>query len=63
MATVDAMKVSLSYRAAQIIAGLLPGKHEYLSDEAKQAVIQFLGELLRTRTRMASERQKYDPET
>jgi hypothetical protein len=58
----DTSRVSISYRAASIIAGLLPGKHEHLTDEAKRAVIEFLGQVLRTRTRIAAE-QETDPDT
>lgn len=53
-------RVSISYRAAEIIAGLLPGRHEYLSIEAKQALIEFLGQVLRARTRIASEKEELD---
>jgi hypothetical protein len=58
---IDSSRVSITYRAAEIIAGLLPGKHDHLSDEAKRAVIEFLGQLLRTRTRMAA--AEPDPDT
>jgi hypothetical protein len=58
----ESSRVSITYHAAAIIAGLLPGKHEHLSDEAKRAVIEFLGQVLRTRTRLAAE-QEADPDT
>jgi hypothetical protein len=40
-------KVSITYRTAEIIAGLLPAKH--LNDEAMRAVIELLGEVIRTK--------------
>jgi hypothetical protein len=55
-------RVSITYRTAEIIAGLLPGRHEYLTDDAKRAVIEFLGQVLRTRTRLAAV-QEQDPDT
>jgi hypothetical protein len=58
----DLAKVSISYDAAMIIAGLLPGRQEYLTDDAKRAVIEFLGQVLRTRTLIATE-QETDPDT
>jgi hypothetical protein len=62
----DAMKdqerVSVTFRAAEIIAGLLPSRQEHLSNEAKRAVIEFLGQVLRTKTRIAGERET-DPDT
>jgi hypothetical protein len=56
------LRVSITYRAAEIIAGLLPGRHEHLSNEAKRAVIEFLGQVLRTRARIANEHEA-DPDT
>jgi hypothetical protein len=53
-------RVSITYHAANIIAGLLPSKHEHLSDDAKRAVIEFLGQVLRARTRQAAEADKAD---
>jgi hypothetical protein len=61
-AMTDPSRVSISYHAAAIIAGLLPGKQEHLSIEAKQAMIEFLGQVLRARTRQAAE-QEQDPDT
>jgi hypothetical protein len=58
----DPLRVSITYRAAEILAGLLPGRHEHLSDEAKRAMTQFLGQVLRTRTQIATE-QETDPDT
>jgi len=55
-------RVSISYHAAAIIAGLLPGRNEHLSDEAKRAMIEFLGQVLRARTRIAAEHET-DPDT
>jgi hypothetical protein len=56
-------KVSISYRSAEIIAGLLPGKHKHLDDDANRAVIEFFGQVLRTRTRIAAEQeQEQDPD-
>jgi hypothetical protein len=55
-------RVSITYHAAEILAGLLPGKQEHLSNEAKRAVIEFLGQVLRTRTRIQT-RQDTDPDT
>jgi hypothetical protein len=55
-------RVSITYRAAEIIAGLLPGRQEHLSDEAKRAMTQFLGQVLRTRTLVVAE-QETDPDT
>jgi hypothetical protein len=56
-------KISITFHAAEIIAGLLPGRHEHLSNEAKRAVIQFLGEVLRTRARIVGEQAEPDPDT
>jgi hypothetical protein len=58
----DSSRVSITYRAASIIAGLLPLKRELLTEEAQRAVIEFLGQVLRARTRLASE-QEADPDT
>lgn len=55
------LRVSITYRAAEIIAGLLPGRHEHLSDEAQRAMTEFLGQVLRTRTRIANQ-QEQDPD-
>jgi hypothetical protein len=53
-------RVSISFHAAEIIASLLPGRQEHLSDDAKRAMIEFLGQVLRTR--IAAE-QETDPDT
>lgn len=58
----DSARVTISYRAARIIADLLPGRHEQLTVEAKQAVIEFLGQVLRARIKIAEE-QEQDPDT
>jgi hypothetical protein len=49
-------QVTITYHAAAIIAGLLPGRQEHLSDEAKRAITQLLGQVVRTRNRIAEER-------
>jgi hypothetical protein len=57
-------KVSITYRSAKIIAELLPPKH--LSNEALQAQLEFLGELLRTQKQIDNEEAKTeekDPDT
>jgi hypothetical protein len=51
-------KVSITYRAAEIIADLLPGKH--LSNEALQAVTEFLSEIARAQKQMDEEK---DPDS
>jgi hypothetical protein len=55
-------RVSITYRTAEIIAGLLPGRNAHLTTEAQRAVVEFLGQVLRTRTRIAAE-QEQDPDT
>jgi hypothetical protein len=60
----SAWKVSISYRSAKIIAELLPPKH--LSQEALQAQIEFLGEIMRTQKQIDIEDAKAeekDPDT
>jgi hypothetical protein len=59
MGEADAMiwKVSISYHAAAIIAGLLPGRQEHLSNEAKRAVIELLGQVVRTRNQITAEQE------
>jgi hypothetical protein len=46
-------KISITYHAAEIIAGLLPAKH--LSHEGMQAVIELLGEIVRTKNQIEEE--------
>jgi hypothetical protein len=55
--TNDKWNVTISYRAAAIIAGLLPGRQEHLSNEAKQAVIELLGQVVRKRNRIVEEQE------
>jgi hypothetical protein len=61
-ASMSGRTVCITYHAAAIIADLLPGRHKHLTKEAQQAVIEFLGQVLRTRTRIAAE-QETDPDT
>jgi hypothetical protein len=55
-------RVTITYRAAEIIAGLLPSRQGHLSTEAKQAIIEFLGQVLRTKNRIVAEKET-DPDT
>jgi hypothetical protein len=56
------MRVTITYRAAEIVAGLLPCRHDHLSDDAKRALIEFLGQVLRARTLITAEHET-DPDT
>lgn len=55
-------KVSITYHAAAIIAGLLPGRQEHLNDEAKRAIIELLGQVLRTKNQITAVEEK-EPDT
>jgi hypothetical protein len=62
MAAMTNWQICITYRSAAIIASLLPSRQEHLSDEAKRAVIELLGQVLRTKTRIAAEHE-IDPDT
>jgi hypothetical protein len=51
-------KVTITYRAAEILASLLPGRQDHLSTEAKRAIIELFGEVVRTRNRITAQEEK-----